>query len=294
MIRIYAIEAGQVQLVPQAAPPSSAGAAAEAEPPLPSAGAPARTSQALEFELEPLLARPFPVYCWLLETERGPVLIDTGPAAYAQGAADVRRTAHPRLRYKFTMRFTVSADQELAAQLHRRGVALADVRTIILTHLHPDHAGGMQFFPHAEIYVARGEHDYAQRRPAGFGVTRWPAWFSPHLIDFEPWPIGPFADSVALPGVRGAWLVPTPGHTLGHLSVLLEGAEHWTLIAGDAAYSQASMLEGRLIGQADDPRRARQTFGAIRELARQHPLLFLPAHDADAPRRLAEGILLPG
>jgi glyoxylase-like metal-dependent hydrolase (beta-lactamase superfamily II) len=84
-------------------------------------------------------------------------------------------------------------------------------------------------------------------------------------------------------------IVPTPGHTAGHVSVIVRTEERCYFLAGDTSYNEALMLQGQVDGVAPDEDAARDTLRRIRELARQEPLLYLPAHDPASADRLRIG-----
>lgn len=81
-------------------------------------------------------------------------------------------------------------------------------------------------------------------------------------------------------------LVPTPGHTPGHLSVAVQDDEGIFFFAADASYTEQFMLDGIVYGVSPKPAIARHTLGQIRELTRQRPTVYLPAHDPEATSRL--------
>jgi N-acyl homoserine lactone hydrolase len=83
-------------------------------------------------------------------------------------------------------------------------------------------------------------------------------------------------------------LVPTPGHTPGHVSVAVEDGDTVVFLAGDASYTERLMLDGIADGVSPDPRRARESLSRIQERAAQRPTVYLPTHDPDGPRRLAQ------
>jgi len=76
----------------------------------------------------------------------GPIVIDCGMCDPKRAMEIHRLGPH-----------TCSADQTLAAQLAQHGVEPAEVKTLILTHLHYDHAGGCAQLPNARILVQRSE-----------------------------------------------------------------------------------------------------------------------------------------
>jgi glyoxylase-like metal-dependent hydrolase (beta-lactamase superfamily II) len=65
-------------------------------------------------------------------------------------------------------------------------------------------------------------------------------------VEFRADPVGPFPASYPLTEAGDVLLVPTPGHTHGHLSVIVDQPGQPRLVlAGDASYRQDLMLEGR-------------------------------------------------
>src|SRR6266498_2076253 len=165
-----------------------------------------------------------------------------------------------------------------------------DVRWVLLTHLHTDHAGGLAHFPNAEHLLARREYENdtgALGLLRGFLPNRWPRWFHPTLIDMQPEPLGPFASSYRVTQADDVHFVPTPGHTPGHLSVVVTTADVTYVLAGDASYTQELMLQEQIDGVSNDRTTARRTLAQIHAFCRATPTVYLPAHDPDTPDRLA-------
>ena len=101
-----------------------------------------------------------------------------------------------------------------------------DIAFVVNTHLHFDHCGQNAVFRHAPFYVQRTELDRARRE------ARWLTdWFDFANARFELLD----GDAEVLPGVR---VIATPGHTVGHQSVVIE-ADGEELLIGDAAYTPA-------------------------------------------------------
>jgi glyoxylase-like metal-dependent hydrolase (beta-lactamase superfamily II) len=123
-------------------------------------------------------------------------------------------------------------------------------------------------------------------RVRGFLPQHWPDWFAPTLIEHTLKPFGPFQQSTVLTAAGDVHLLPTPGHTPGHLSVALEDGDTVLFFAADASYTQQAMLDGVADGVSPDPVAARTTLARIQELVRQRPTVYLPSHDPDAVARL--------
>src|SRR5262249_6675605 len=135
----------------------------------------------------------------------------------------------------------------IGPQLRALGITpQSDVRWLVLTHLHTDHAGGLGYFTGVDTLVSRTEYVAARGfrgRIEGYLNNRWPDWFAPRLLDFEDRPYGPFMRSLSLTKAGDVVLVPTPGHTRGHLSVVVQDGSHAVFLAGDTSYTQGLLLE---------------------------------------------------
>ncbi len=76
-------------------------------------------------------------------------------------------------------------------------------------------------------------------------------------------------------------MIFTPGHSLGHMSVLVEEGDHVIMLAGDSAYSQALLLDGSVDGIGPDPGQQKETKRRILQFAAHYPTVFLPTHEWD-------------
>ena len=80
--------------------------------------------------------------------------------------------------------------------------------------------------------------------------------------------------------------MPTPGHTLGHLSVIVQDDESTLFFAGDTSYTQQLMLSQSVDGVAANEAQALQTLQRILEYSKGTPIVYLPSHDPEATHRL--------
>jgi N-acyl homoserine lactone hydrolase len=116
-------------------------------------------------------------------------------------------------------------NRRAADALAEHDLSPADVRIVINTHLHFDHCGQNAVFKHAPFYVQRGELERARREEE---VTA--EWFDFAGARFELVD----GDAEIAEGVR---VVATPGHTVGHQSVIVDANGGGALMIGDAAYT---------------------------------------------------------
>ncbi|MEM8560524.1 MAG: N-acyl homoserine lactonase family protein [Bacteroidota bacterium] len=216
-----------------------------------------------------------PVTCWLVEHPDGPILVDTGETARTSDPGYFDCDPGTAFVYERLLRFEVAEVDEIGPQLRAFGVPPTSIPTVALTHLHSDHAGGLSHFPDAVFLLSEIE----VRSPAqGALPCRWPAHFRPTGVAYTDGPFGAFAASQALTDDGAVRLVPTPGHTRGHQSVLIEGAGRWLLLAGDASFSLDQVQRRAVAGISEDPAAARRTLGVIAEQVERYETIYLAAH----------------
>lgn len=233
-----------------------------------------------------------PIHAWAIEHPEGVIVVDTGETARS-AEPGYFPSWHPY--YRYGVRFQVTPEQEIGVQLRALGIAPTDVRWLVLTHLHTDHAGGLSHFPRSEILLSREEYRAARGtigKLRGYLPHRWPSWFAPRELSFAPEPVGQFPESHSLTRAGDVHVVRTLGHSAGHLSVAVEESDGTLLfIAGDASYTQAAMLEGAVdgvssLGAGEDA--AGETLARIQALARERRMVYLPSHDPESVARLRE------
>ena len=133
-----------------------------------------------------------------------------------------------------------------------------------------------------EVRLARG---FAGRL-RGYLPNRWPDWFKPRSISFASEPFGPFDRSQRVTS-DGTVVVPTPGHTPGHVSVIVVDGDLGYFLAGDTSYTQRLLVEQRVDGVSPDEAVALTTLRAILRYAKEWPTIYLPTHDPESGHRLA-------
>lgn len=201
---------------------------------------------------------------FLLETDLGPrILFDTGfPPDYLTDPDRPAREGLPAFGHLIDFR----TDQTAEGALALLGFTAADIDLLILSHGHIDHVGSLPIFAHAPIVMTRTER--ADQRPSYFGNVRpmdWPET-TYHLIDAET------------PICEGLTLIPTPGHTPGHLSALVTLPDGRTVIlAADAINRISEPDEG--FADAVDPAAAMDSFHRLADLAHQTGAEIIYGHE---------------
>jgi N-acyl homoserine lactone hydrolase len=240
-------------------------------------------------QLQPLLSPEWadwsPVYAWAIEHPEGAIVVDTGANA---GLKSLPRW-HPY--FQFSVGFDIEPEQEFGPQLRSLGIGAGDVKTVVLTHLHIDHDGGLTHFPQSRILASNEELKRAagiRGAALGYLPNRWPKWFDPEPLVWSESPYGSFRRSARITTAGDIIAVPTPGHTPHHLSVIVSDGDTQIVLAGDASYLERTMLSGTIDGISADEAVAQSTLSDIRALCAQRPTIYLPAHDPQSADRLRE------
>ncbi|MEM9776368.1 MAG: N-acyl homoserine lactonase family protein [Chloroflexota bacterium] len=227
-----------------------------------------------------------PIFCFVIEHPEGLMVVDTGIPANAND-----RIYFPPFMplVQRAAPFDITPEEELGPQMRALSLDPADVRWVIQTHLHQDHEGGFHFFPQAEVIVSRKEWAAAtglKGRLAGYLNYRWPQDLDPTLIDFDDGPFYSFDQSHIVTAAGDVLLVPTPGHSAGHLSVIIKEENQIIFLAGDASYSQELLLANKIDGAGPSVEDQRDTKRRINDLSQAVPTVFVPSHEWAGAERL--------
>lgn len=208
---------------------------------------------------------PFNYGSFLIRGDGHTTLIDTGYGALA------RKLEFP-------------GGGELMLRLDELGVGRDEVDRVVHTHLHPDHcawntdadAGGEITFPNATIYAARAELDHWLKSELdGDFVARTARANTRSYLDAGRLELteGEYAVSEALT------MVPTPGHTPGHCSMLLSSQGEHLVITGDTADHPAHLERHDWIPGFDlDHEESTRSRGKLAALAVEKDALVTGGH----------------
>jgi glyoxylase-like metal-dependent hydrolase (beta-lactamase superfamily II) len=231
-----------------------------------------------------------PVPAFLVEHPSvGPILIDTGfhPSVAARPQENLGRLT--MMTFK---QLQMKPEQAVSAQLRARGIEPAAVKFVLMTHLHTDHASAISEYPQATFLVSAAEWAAASEQGEFHGYRRrqFDHGFDYRLLDFEGAGAGSFsgfARSFDLFGDGSVRAVYTPGHTRGHMSIVLRTARGEVLVAGDAIYLRRTLADAHLPYRTEDEHVFRRSLREIRQYATETPdALIIPGHDFEAWREL--------
>ncbi|MGX2969419.1 N-acyl homoserine lactonase family protein [Ursidibacter sp. B-7004-1] len=227
-----------------------------------------------------------PIGCWLIEHPEGLILVDTGESSRANDKG-YQPWWHPFMQ--FCERRGVKASEEVGEVLKAKGFDPLKIDTVVMTHMHGDHAGGLPNFPNSRFVLTKIEKQAIEAPNAvfnGYLTKHYPSWFCPDVIEFTDGAFESFDSSHKLTTDGKIRLVPTAGHTLGHQAVIVDMGEYYILIGGDASYCEKDMLAGNIDGVCMDGKLHKQSTAKMRELCKRKPTIVQLAHDEQSEYRL--------
>lgn len=211
-----------------------------------------------------------PVMSFLIETEEGYVLYDTG------SHPDAMKGYWPKNLQEIYPLYQ-KPEERLENQLALCGVKPEDVKKVVISHMHLDHAGGLYLFPHADIYVPKQDYEYAQvmvhknPNPAthgGYVKADCEAPANYIMVDHD------------MELVKGVELLCLPGHTPNLLGVVVHLDSQTVILPQDAVYTvEIYGPPAKGSGFLYDSLSYYRSIEKIRELQKKYDAKIIPAHD---------------
>lgn len=212
-----------------------------------------------------------PYFFYAVEHPAGVVLFDSG--------------CHPRLINDplghlgpvaaSEVELVLAAGDDAASKLRTAGISPDRVAHVVQSHLHFDHCGGLALFPDAEVHVQQAELDLIADPPAQQLTIYAPR-------DYEHAPRWVAHDGDAdLFGDGTLVMVPTPGHTAGHQSLLVRLGGRAIILAADAAYRPSQFEERTLSSVYTDAAAMLASYERLEAMRAEESAAIVFTHDRD-------------
>jgi glyoxylase-like metal-dependent hydrolase (beta-lactamase superfamily II) len=220
----------------------------------------------------------------------GVILVDTG--LHPSVAADPSEN-FGRLGARFAD-VTLKPGEDVPAQLRARALDTRDVKVVVMTHLHYDHASAISEFPQSTFVVSAAEWDSAttERRPAllGYRPEHYDFAFDYRTVDFDRRDIDSYATfgrTFDLFGDGSVRLAYTPGHSAGHMCVICRLNQRDFVIGGDVVYTMRQLDDAPAPPRPYDMHNWRRSVQELKLFRREFPhAVITPGHDPAFYRQL--------
>lgn len=217
-----------------------------------------------------------PYFMYLIMHPRGNVLFDSG--AHPQMGTDPEARLGAAAA-AFDARIT--PDDHIERRLAAIDLTPADIDLVIQSHLHFDHAGGLEWLTHAPVLIQREELSFAFYPPV-YQRDIYVRGDFDHDLDWRP-----LEGDHDVFGDGRLIAFPTPGHTRGHQSLMVHLDSGQTVILlADAAYMLSKMRDRAIPGIVWSPDATVSSWERIESLERQHDAMLIATHDLDFRERL--------
>jgi glyoxylase-like metal-dependent hydrolase (beta-lactamase superfamily II) len=213
-----------------------------------------------------------PVPAWLVRHPAGDVVFDTGLhpslATSPDSLGPMAKLFEPMLE----------AGGTVAERLEQHDVDPHSSLTVVISHCHFDHVGGLGQLPNARVVV--NDEEWSAAISAG-----QQGGFDSALIDLGH-------DTTMVRGEHDLFgdglvsCIPTPGHTCGHQSLRVLTDEGPVILTADACYFTHTLDDGILPPFGFDHELQRRSLQMLRA-ERDAGTRIVPGHDAAVMRRLA-------
>ncbi|GGH86533.1 glyoxylase-like metal-dependent hydrolase (beta-lactamase superfamily II) [Pullulanibacillus pueri] len=216
-----------------------------------------------------------PVSSYLIEHSKGTVLVDTG------WHEEIRVNPRRHLgSFAYSMfKGELPKGDSIAEQLQRLGIKTKDIDYVILSHMHSDHVSGLRHVQDAKKILTSEMEWRAAQKQLGYIKSMWKG-IPIDTFKLEGIPFGPYQKGYDLFADGTLYLVHTPGHSEGMVSLLIRLQDQWLLLASDVGYATRSWEHLILPGLTTDKKAAYQSLQWVQDFSQREDCLRVIAnHD---------------
>lgn len=214
-----------------------------------------------------------PVMAFLIETEDGYILYDTGSNPEAMNGYWPNHLQETYPLYQ-------SQNERLEKQLAKCGVAPDDIKTVIISHFHMDHAGNLNLFPHADIYAPKADFLNGMASVHSCTDTSKHGAYIKADMDFPVKQYHLVEEDMEL--ASGIELINLPGHAPGLLGLVLHLESGTYILPQDCLYtSEIYGPPAKPSGLFYDSLAFFKSIEKVRKLEKKYNAKVIFAHDND-------------
>lgn len=213
-----------------------------------------------------------PLSCYLIEHPMGLVVVDTG--WHEDIRTQPKEHLGPDLYNSIDYKLPVGCS--IKEQLSTKGLKPQDIDIVLISHLDIDHISGVPLLKGAKEFIV----NEVEWRETNIHNKSWFEDINVNTFSLQPIPYGPYKLGKDLFGDGLIYLVYTPGHTVGQVSVLIRMNEGWVLLTSDAGYSEKSWRELIIPGYTVNEQQALHSLKWIQQFSQREDCLSVIAnHD---------------
>lgn len=226
-----------------------------------------------------------PVKCFLVEVKGRKVLVDAGWSK--------KVIEQPIKSIGFGLWFAsepiLKEEETLDSYFRKIGIKVSDIDAVVFTHLDVDHVSGAEDVIEAKrFFASKEEIEAAARFDVRYNKKLW------KNIHLEPLAMAetveaPFGFECDLFGDGSIKVVYSPGHSKGHVAVIVQDSEDYAIISGDNGYNEASWNELLLPGPMSDANDMLKSLKWIQEQRKKENCIgVFAAHDPEVEMSIIE------
>ena len=224
-----------------------------------------------------------PVSAYLIEHPEGLLLFDTGWSRDVSPDGEYNRFAqikHMGVGHYLLNQAYLAKGESLIEQLANMGIYPRFIDCVILSHLHTDHASGLNQIKSAKSFlVSKPELEDTKKYPIRYVSSMWDG-INFETFDFENSGVGPVGKSFDLFGDGSIELINIPGHTSGMVAMKITNDDKFVLLYADGGYAEKSLRDNILPGTALDDKLAMKSLQWIKKISAQSNCIeSLATHD---------------